>query len=77
MVATKRDVRFTPDSDRIADVAERLKGAIIGHSPGAFIRALFDNLVGPCEQHRGHVETERLRGFDVDDQFVLAGRLHG
>ena len=35
---------------------------------------LFDHLVGACEQHRRHVEAERLRGIQVDDK-LEPGRL--
>jgi hypothetical protein len=32
---------------------------------------LFDHLVGAGEQRRWHVETERLRGFQIDYQLEL------
>src|SRR5262245_4118249 len=37
---------------------------------------LLDHLVGAGEQSRGHFDAERLGGFQIDDQFVLGGRLH-
>ena len=35
---------------------------------------LFYHFVGPGEQRRPHIEAERLRGFEIDDQLEL-GRL--
>jgi hypothetical protein len=34
-------------------------------------RASFDHLVGAREQRWRHVETEGLRGFEIDDQLDL------
>jgi hypothetical protein len=38
--------------------------------------ASLDHLVGAGEQHGRYVEAKRIRGFQVDHQFVLGRRLH-
>ena len=35
------------------------------------IRSLFDHLVGAGEQHRRHLQAERLSGLEVDDELEL------
>jgi hypothetical protein len=39
-------------------------------------RHSFDHLVGAGQQRRQHGQPERLRGLEVDHQFVLGRRLH-
>src|SRR5438132_11202436 len=36
----------------------------------------FDHLVGAGEQRRGHIEANRSRGLEVDDEFVLRRKLY-
>src|SRR5215471_2110031 len=36
----------------------------------------FDHLVGAREQRLRHGEAQRLRGLEVDDEFILGRRLH-
>ena len=40
------------------------------------LACLFDHRVGPGEERRRHGEADRLRGFEIDYQLVLIGRLH-
>jgi hypothetical protein len=37
----------------------------------------FNHLVGSCQQHGRHGETERLGGHEVDGEFVPVRGLHG
>src|SRR6516165_10830958 len=39
--------------------------------------SLFDHLVGAGEQHRRHVQPERLHGFQIDHQFERRWELDG
>src|SRR6516164_8343413 len=55
------DVRFVPKAD-IVRCGERT--------------SLFDHLVGAGKQRLRHGEPECLRGFEIDDKFVLGGCLH-
>jgi hypothetical protein len=59
----KRDlnVRLSPDSDQIADIAGGPVGARLGHGT-----ASFDHLVSLSEQFFGYAKTERLGGLQVD-----------
>src|SRR5262249_33850735 len=38
--------------------------------------SLLDHLVGASEQHRGHVETERLGRLQIDHQLLFGRLLH-
>src|SRR5262249_58463528 len=39
-------------------------------------QALIDHLIGGGKQRLRHTKTERLRGLEVDDKFVLGWCLH-
>jgi hypothetical protein len=41
------------------------------------IASLFNYLVGTSEQPSGHANAERLRGLEVDGEYVLVRGLHG
>src|SRR5262245_49896011 len=45
--------------------------------PKADIERLIANLVGATDQRMRNCNAERLRGFQVDNQFVFGRRLHG
>ncbi len=53
-----------------------LKDVLLAVQPRRTAAASFDHLVGAGEQRRRHVETERVGGLEVDDQFELGRRLH-
>jgi hypothetical protein len=36
----------------------------------------FDHLVGAQKERCGHIDAERLRGLEIDDQLDLGGLLH-
>src|SRR5215469_2514239 len=61
------NVRFTPQQRTSACPLS----AKSGHPATSF-----DHLVGTGEHRCRHVETERLRGLEVDHQLVFGGRLH-
>ena len=64
------EVRFYPNSRREATAAACPFRAITGSAP------LFDHLVSQRENGRGDSDTERLRGFQIDDQSELVRLLY-
>ena len=44
--------------------------------PIADIAPLFDDLVGGSKERLWDTETKRIRGFAVDDEFILGRLLH-
>ena len=61
-------VRFTPNSDRIADILERQKSASFGlvHRSKS---ALLDDLVSAPKYVDGEGKPQRSCGLEVDDEF--------
>ena len=47
-----------------------------GDTCAAAKRLLFDHLVGELLQVQRHVQAERFRCFEIDDQLVFRRRLH-
>jgi hypothetical protein len=44
----------------------------VGFVPKAEVGpASFDDLIGACEQRRWHIDAERLRGLQIDDELEL------
>jgi hypothetical protein len=70
-------VRFSPNSDRAADIAVGPVRAMKRLMRGRNLTGLFDHLVGAREQCSWQFEAKRLCGLEVDHQFVLGRRLHG
>jgi hypothetical protein len=69
-------VRFTPVSDRTADIANGPVGATsrLMHRTKC---ASFDHLVSTTQQRNRDGDAERLRGSHIDNKFNLGGLLHG
>ena len=67
--AYPHDVRFTPDSDRIADMSRcRLCATSrLMHCS----KKLFDHLVGDGEHSWRNCNSERLGRFDIQNQFKV------
>jgi hypothetical protein len=59
MCSARAHVRFGPKAD----------------SCGAAKKALFDHLIGALLERQGHVEAERLRSLEIDDEFKLGWNL--
>jgi hypothetical protein len=73
--SSMHDFRFTPDSDRRADIPGGPLCAITGSEQVQQIASLFDQLVGGHLHDQRHRDAECLRRFEIDDEFDL-GRLH-
>jgi hypothetical protein len=74
-LSSKADVNLATVTDRhgpTPDVWARLAKVQLG--PNRKWPASFDYLIGPSEEHRRHVDAERLGGLEVDYQLEL-GRL--
>src|SRR5262245_25123186 len=69
-----KHVRFTPKADKQADISLSPLCANSDLTRRSKKAALFDHLVGACEQHRRHLKAERLRGLEIDHELKL-GRL--
>ena len=48
----------------------------VRYVPIADVSPLFDHLVGELLKVRRHVEAQRLRGLEIDDELILRRRLH-
>src|SRR5262245_33762858 len=89
MCAAKRNVRFTPNSDRESEIPQKAVSALppkadpcsaqahVRFGPIAdIVLVSFDDLVGAAKYRRRHRKAERLGGFEIDYQLVLGRRLH-
>src|SRR5690242_10724189 len=63
-------VRFASNSDRVADIPDRLLSA--KSRPSAVQQTiLFDHLIGDLLEMHGHVEPQRFGSLEVDDKLIL------
>ena len=65
-------VQFADSSRTTREVREVPKPAVSNRSK----EASFDHVVGALLENPRHVEAERLRGLEVDDEFVLGRPLY-
>jgi hypothetical protein len=68
-------VRFAPKADKQADVSLSPLCARSGCKQPQQNSALFDHLVGQCQQLVGDFEAERLRGPEIDHEVKFRGLL--
>src|SRR5260370_10749876 len=68
-VPVLNNVRYASDSDHSRYESELTLWAEMRHR-------LFNHLVGAAEQRQRHCDAERLRGLEVDGEFVLGRRLY-
>jgi hypothetical protein len=69
------DVGFTPESDRDRYVPDG-RFVPLATKVQRSKKALFNHLVGACEQWGRHGKAERLGGFKIDTKLIFVRRLH-
>ena len=75
-VQARLNVRFGSDSGAEADIAGCRRCAKSGREQLQQTARLFDHFIGKLQKMQRHLQTERFRGLEVNDELNLRDLLH-